>query len=347
MTFVTALTPGVAVVQGGALGVEESVVLARYEKVGGVARHLFDKDAFDTAVSTQDVELKGVSLNHFGAGRLTPEHRLDTGSSASSKLFHMVPSVDRREFTIEPLTPSLGRRIVTHLIGRDLTKLWKIVNDPTDLHTKSRPYALEIIANMRFGIGTTKVEVQHMETDGLGGATTLECPITAVDDVTYDPLCLDDLRDKVAYWPSKTTFGGVDGFVLRGVRDGGTSMVSFQVTLAERGHPLPLSAIKAIRDKVGADVAIHVVFCVPTSVSGSYEKAQALKLPKSLDQDTLTPKQEANEKVQALKLPKSLSMKTTLTSEQEAQKAEYESHVRNVFQYRYVLDEGATTWERR
>jgi hypothetical protein len=153
MICVTALTAEVAVVQGGALGVEESVVLHRYEKVGGVARHLFDKRRFEAAVSRQNEVLLGASLKHFGAGMLAPDHSLDTGSSASSKLFHMVPSDDRREFTIEPLTPSLGRRIVTHLTGRDLTELWKIVNDPTDRMTKCRPYALEIIAKDHFKLG--------------------------------------------------------------------------------------------------------------------------------------------------------------------------------------------------
>ena len=295
---------------------DDSVVLARYEKVGGVARHLFDKDAFDTAVSTQGLVLTGVSLNHFDAGMLAPEHTLDTGSSASSKLFHMVPSVDRRKFTIEPLTPSLGRRIVTHLTGRDLTELWKIVNDPTDRMTKCRPYALEIIANGHFGLGTTEVEVQPMGKNGLGKATTLECPITKVDDTTYDPLCLGGLLDTVAYWPRKATFGGVDGFVLRGGAAGGTSMVGFQVTLAGDGHPLQLSVIKAIREQVGAGVAIHVVFCVPTAGSGAYAKPQALQLPKSLCKNTLTP-------------------------EQTARKIELESHATNLFQYRYVLVESA------
>jgi hypothetical protein len=323
MICVTALTAEVAVVQGGALGVEESVVLHRYEKVGGVARHLFDKRRFEAAVSRQNEVLLGASLKHFGAGMLAPDHSLDTGSSASSKLFHMVPSDDRREFTIEPLTPSLGRRIVTHLTGRDLTELWKIVNDPTDRMTKCRPYALEIIAKDHFKLGTREIEVQPMGTDGLGSATTLECPITAVDDATYDPLCLGGLLDdEVAYWPRKATFPGVDGFVLR---RGRTSVVGFQVTLARDGHPLPLSAIKAIRDQVGAGVAIHVVFCVPTDVSDVYEKAQALPLPKSL-----TPS-------------KTRSSKNTLTPVQEEEKAELESHATNVFQYRYVLHEGATT----
>ena len=55
-------------------------------------------------------------------------------------------------------------------------------------------------------------------------------------------------------------------------------MVGFQVTLAGGGHPLPLSAIKAIRDKVGAGGAIHVVFCVPTAVAHAYEKPQTLEL---------------------------------------------------------------------
>ena len=322
MICVTALTAEVAVVQGGALGVEESVVLHRYEKVGGVARHLFDKRRFEAAVSRQNEVLLGASLKHFGAGMLAPDHSLDTGSSASSKLFHMVPSDDRREFTIEPLTPSLGRRIVTHLTGRDLTELWKIVTDPTDRMTKCRPYALEIIAKDHFKLGTREIEVQPMGTDGLGSATTLECPITAVDDATYDPLCLGGLLDEVAYWPRKATFPGVDGFVLR---RGRTSVVGFQVTLARDGHPLPLSAIKAIRDQVGAGVAIHVVFCVPTDVSDVYEKAQALPLPKSL-----TPS-------------KTRSSKNTLTPVQEEEKAELESHATNVFQYRYVLHEGATT----
>ena len=94
--------------------------------------------------------------------------------------------------------------------------------------------------------------------------------------------------------------------------------VGFQVTLARGGHPLPLSAIKAIRDQVGAGVAIHVAFCVPTDVSDVYEKAQALLLPKSLTPNTLIPVQEK-------------------------EKAELESHATNVFQYRYVLHEGATT----
>ena len=102
-------------------------------------------------------------------------------------------------------------------------------------------------------------------------------------------------------------------------------MVSFQVTLAERGHPLPLSAIKAIRDQVGAGVAIHVVFCVPTDVSDPYEKAQALTLPKFLAPS------------------KTRSSKNTLTPVLKAKKAELESHATNVFQYRYVLHEGATT----
>ena len=321
MICVTALTAEVAVVQGGALGVEESVVLHRYEKVGGVARHLFDKRRFEAAVSRQNEVLLGASLDHFGAGMLAPGH-VDTGRSASSKLFHMVPSKDRRIFAIEPLTPSLGRRIVTHLTGRDLTELWKIVNDPTDRMTKCRPYALEIIAKDHFKLGTREIEVQPMGTDGLGSATTLECPITAVDDATYDPLCLGGLLDEVAYWPRKATFPGVDGFVLR---RGRTSVVGFQVTLARDGHPLPLSAIKAIRDQVGAGVAIHVVFCVPTDVSDVYEKAQALPLPKSL-----TPS-------------KTRSSKNTLTPVQEEEKAELESHATNVFQYRYVLHEGATT----
>lgn len=319
MICVSALTAEVAVVQGkcGALGVEESVVLDRYEKVGGVARHLFDKDRFEAAVSTQAAMLDGVSLKHFGAGMLAPDHSLDTGSSASSKLFHMVPSDDRRVFTIEPLTPSLGRRIVTHLTGRDLTKLWKIVNDPTDRMTKCRPYALEIIAKDHFELGTREIEVQPMGTDGLGSTTTLECPITAVDDATYDSLCLGGLLTEVAYWPRKATFHGVDGFVLR---RGRTSVVGFQVTMARGGHPLPLSAIKAIRDKVGAGVAIHVVFCVPMAVAHAYEKTQKLELQNSL-------------------------RKNTLTTEQEAEQAEYES---NVFQYRHVLmDEGATATEWR
>ena len=321
MICVTALTAEVAVVQGGALGVEESVVLHRYEKVGGVARHLFDTRRFEAAVSRQNEVLLGASLDHFGAGMLAPGH-VDTGRSASSKLFHMVPSKDRRIFAIEPLTPSLGRRIVTHLTGRDLTELWKIVNGPTDRMTKCRPYALEIIAKDHFKLGTREIEVQPMGTDGLGSATTLECPITAVDDATYDPLCLGGLLDEVAYWPRKATFPGVDGFVLR---RGRTSVVGFQVTLARDGHPLPLSAIKAIRDQVGAGVAIHVVFCVPTDVSDVYEKAQALPLPKSL-----TPS-------------KTRSSKNTLTPVQKEEKAELESHATNVFQYRYVLHEGATT----
>jgi len=321
MICVTALTAEVAVVQGGALGVEESVVLHRYEKVGGVARHLFDKRRFEAAVSRQNEVLLGASLDHFGAGMLAPGH-VDTGRSASSKLFHMVPSKDRRIFAIEPLTPSLGRRIVTHLTGRDLTELWKIVNDPTDRMTKCRPYALEIIVKDHFELGTREIEVQPMGTDGLGSTTTLECPITAVDDATYDPLCLGGLLDEVAYWPRKATFPGVDGFVLR---RGRTSVVGFQVTLARDGHPLPLSAIKAIRDQVGAGVAIHVVFCVPTDVSDVYEKAQALPLPKSL-----TPS-------------KTRSSKNTLTLVRKEEKAELESHATNVFQYRYVLHEGATT----
>ena len=156
-----------------------------------------------------------------------------------------------------------------------------------------------------------------MGTDGLGSTTTLECPITAVDDATYDPLCLGGLLTEVAYWPRKATFPGVDGFVLR---RGRTSVVGFQVTMARGGHPLPLSAIKAIRDKVGAGVAIHVVFCVPMAVAHAYEKTQKLELQNSL-------------------------RKNTLTTEQEAEQAEYES---NVFQYRHVLmDEGATATEWR
>jgi len=109
------------------------------------------------------------------------------------------------------------------------------------------------------------------------------------------------------------------------LRRGRTSVVGLQVTLARDGHPLPLSAIKAIRDQVGAGVAIHVVFCVPTDVSDVYEKAQALPLPKSL-----TPS-------------KTRSSKNTLTPVRKEEKAELESHATNVFQYRYVLHEGATT----
>ena len=250
-------------------------------------------------------------MDDFRAGTLAAG-TVDTGLSASSKLFKIVPSADRRSCTIEPLTPSLGRRIVAHLTGLDLARLWKIIKDPTHLETKAGVYAFELVAQIRFGLGTKKIEVEHMGEDGLGDATTLECMITAVDTTTYNPLDLSEkviLSEKVAYWPTKSTFSGVDGFVGR---DGMTSVVGFQVTTNAKGHPMPKSAFKAIRDKVGGGVHthIHVVFCVTMDVKDKYEKEQALHF-----------RQGKNNKLS------------------DKERAEVETHHNNVFQYRYVLSE--------
>lgn len=256
-------------------------------------------------------------MDDFRAGTLAAG-TVDTGLSASSKLFKIVPSVDRRSCTIEPLTPSLGRRIVAHLTGLDLARLWKIIKDPTHLETKAGVYAFELVAQIRFGPGTKKIEVEHMGEDGLGDATTLECMITAVDTTTYNPLDLSEkviLSEKVAYWPTNSNFKGVDGFVGR---DGMTSVVGFQVTTNAKGHPMPMSAFKAIRDKVhgkvdvgvGVDVAtlahIHVVFCVTMGVQEKYERKQVLRKNNNLS---------------------------------DTESAEVELHCANVSQYRYVLSE--------
>ena len=67
--YMTSLTIGEAILQGGELGVEASVVCDRYEVVGGVARHLFKERAFEDAVSRQRAIFRGSNWTTSGQAR--------------------------------------------------------------------------------------------------------------------------------------------------------------------------------------------------------------------------------------------------------------------------------------
>lgn len=202
-------------------------------------------------------------------------------SGTSHLLVRLAPSPNRLSADIVPLTPKVGRLITEHRYRGDIDLLWKsIMNSHT--HPGRKAYELEDFVSL-FVFGTGHGVCQFAaRVMGLSSFRTFEFNVDRVDNAVYNPL-VEPLEWNVAYRPRMSNFPAADMFGVFDVTGGPPLVLGLQVTMNEKGHPLPLAGIKALLDRadelVGERTTLHVVFCVTPTVESRYSKAQALTVP--------------------------------------------------------------------